>query len=393
MKKTLKLTSILIALLLAFALLPLTACKDDVSEQKIMNLSLNPKVEFILDEDDKVVTVNALNEEGNLIISAEAFVNVEGMSAEEAAKLFVKVTEESGFIVKGSLGENELQISITGDAENAQNLYDSIKGEVNSYLSSIDIEIEIEKVKAYTEAELEAIVAEVCLYLDEEEIEALDYQQLIKELENSRKETKEYYSQELKNAYYAMKSVAIQKAELNAIKESAGALVAGAISATEALYDSAVNALIEARLELVNPEGAYQLALADLRAKKVAFLDYRRDLAESEVEIDDLQTAYLNNLETALNSAESALISAGESANALMSTLEQAIKTQYDTVISTLETLGVELSTYLDEISAKQTTALNQFATDFETTYASAIAKAESDWTAMYGELTETTPE
>ncbi len=394
MKKTYKFASILISLLLAFAVLPLTACKDDeVSEQKIMNLSLNPKVEFILDENDKVITVNALNEEGNLVISAEAFVNVEGMSAEKAAELFVKVTEESGFIIEGSLGENALEISITGDAENAQKLYDSVKGEVTNYLSTLNIEIDVEKVKAYTEAELEAIVAEVCLYLDEDEIKALDYQQLISELEKSRKETKEYYSQELKNAYYAMKSVAMQKAELSAIKENAGTIVAGAISATEALYDTAVNSLMEARLALIDEAGLYQTALADLRTKKVEFLNYRKSLIESGIEISDVHLGYLGNLETALNNAEATLVNIGDSASAAITTAEQAIKSAFDTVISTLETLGAKVSTYLDEISTAQKTAITEFTTEFETAYASAIAKAEADWEAMYGQLTEETPE
>ena len=58
----------------------------EAKEQKVMNLSLNPEVEFVLDENDKVVSVNALNEEGNLIVSAEVFT---GKTAEEAAKLLL----------------------------------------------------------------------------------------------------------------------------------------------------------------------------------------------------------------------------------------------------------------------------------------------------------------
>ncbi|MBR3804332.1 MAG: hypothetical protein IKJ14_03190 [Clostridia bacterium] len=393
MKKTLKFTSILVSLLLAFAILPLTACKDkdDGKEAKIMNVSLNPKVEFILDKDDKVVTVNALNEEGNLIISAEAFVNVEGMSAKDAAELFVKVSKESGFLVEGSIGDNALEISITGDEENAQKLYESVKGEITGYLSSINVTVDVTKVKAYTEAELEEIVSQVCLYLSDEEIAKLNYDELIAKLQESRKETAEYYSQELKNTYYAMKSVAMQKAELNALKEHAGLLASAAIASAESIYDSAVEALMIARNALVDENGAYQIALADLRAKKVEYLNYRKGLVESGVEITETQTNILNGLEQAFNNAEAGLLGIGESANTAISNAEASLKSAFDAVISAIETLGVKVNEHLNEISAKQKSALTEFTTEFETAYASAKAKAEADWEAMYNELTEET--
>ena len=99
-------------------------CADEAStqkqdEKKIMQLSLNPEVEFVLDENDIVVSANATNEEGNLILSAQAFT---GKSATEAAELFVQVSEETGFLVKGSVksGENEIKVSFSGDAEEAK---------------------------------------------------------------------------------------------------------------------------------------------------------------------------------------------------------------------------------------------------------------------------------
>ena len=225
------------------------------------------------------------------------------------------------------------------------------------------------------------------MYLDAEEVASLDYQGLIKELEKSRKETKELYSQELKNSYYAMKSVIMQKAELNAIKENAGALVSVAITAVEDVYDTAVNALMSARQVLIAEGGEYQLALADLRAKKVEYLNYRKELVESGVTITVNEQNVLDGLETALETAETALINVGNSVSASITSLEQSLKTAFDNVISTLESLSVDVSSYLDEISTAQTTALNDFATQFETSYASVISKAETDWANMYNSL------
>lgn len=391
MKKHLKLTSILLTLLMSFAIFPLTACggkEDSVKETKIMNVSLNPQVEFILDENDKVVTVNALNEEGNLVISTEAFNNVKGMSAESAAELFIKVSKDSGFIIEGNLGDNELSVSISGDAENAKKLYDLVKNEVSSYLSSSNIDIEIEKVEAYTEVQLEELVANVSLHLSQEEIKALDYQALIKELENSRKETEGIYSQEIKNAYYTLKSIQMQTAELEAIKAKAGALISMAITTVETTYVNAANALVSARLALVEENGIYQTALSDLRAKKVEYLNYRKELSNSDVEITAEQQQVLDGLETALKSAETALTNAGEAASTSITYAEQTLQTAYDALIKAITTLGVKIEDYANDIDSYQLTASTEFNATFKTQFETIIVNAQTDWENMYAQLT-----
>ena len=103
-KKVLALALSVSAMMSAFAFV---GCGDSEAEgKKVMNLSLNPEVEFVLDANDQVVSVNALNEEGNLIISSATFT---GKSADEAVELFVKVSDETGFLFEGELqaGENE----------------------------------------------------------------------------------------------------------------------------------------------------------------------------------------------------------------------------------------------------------------------------------------------
>ena len=65
------------AIVVLSSLLPLGAVdtpNHENREKRVMNISINPSVEFVLDEEDKVISVNALNEEGNLIIGAETFV-------------------------------------------------------------------------------------------------------------------------------------------------------------------------------------------------------------------------------------------------------------------------------------------------------------------------------
>ena len=100
-----------------------------------MNLSVNPEVEFVLDTNDRIISVNAINEEGNLIISAEEFKNIEGKKAEEGAKIFLSVAVDTGFIVEGRVsdGENEVEIEVSGDK--AKEIYDKVKVKAEEFFT------------------------------------------------------------------------------------------------------------------------------------------------------------------------------------------------------------------------------------------------------------------
>lgn len=377
MKKMNKAVALLCLAAVGASAFAFTGCKKDEAG-KVMNVALNPEVEFVLDANDKVVTVNALNEEGNLVISAAAFENVEGKSAEEAAKLFVQVSEETGFLLEGNVaaGENELKISFSGDTSEAKKLYNDVKAEVESYVATLsEITVGITQAAAITEEALKTLVAEVAPYLDVAEME---YAQLIAELEASRKETAEYYSQELKNAYYDAKAYAYQKAELGVLKEKAGVIAAAVISGVETIYDGAMNALNSAREALLDENGIYQRALASFREKKVEFLNYKNYVNSLETATQE-QLDRLASIESALNGFENTMASAVSGIDAL----QEAVTNAYNTIITKIEEYSVRVSQHLDEISAATTTALDSFTTEFETTYATHKAHAEQAWGDM----------
>ena len=108
-----------------------------------MQVDINPSVEFILDEDNKVLSVTALNDDGALIIAGEAFV---GKTAEDAVELMVSISTEAGYLVKGDLsaGQDGITVSITGDEEAAQKLYDDVKAGVDAFLEESGINAAVE---------------------------------------------------------------------------------------------------------------------------------------------------------------------------------------------------------------------------------------------------------
>ena len=247
----------------------------------VMNVSCNPKVEFVLDADNTVISVNALNEEGNLVISAGAFT---GKTAGDAAKLFVEISKETGFIVSGNVTAvdetNEIEISISGDTATAETLYNDVKTTVEGYLSKENITANIEKAAAITEAQLEMLVAECAPYLEAAEIKAMEYAELVATIAESRKETAEYYSQELKNAYYEAKAFVMEQAEIETLKSKASNLFVALIDGVYTTYAESVTEIENVRMEyLVSEDSGYQKALKEFRAAKVEFLNYRNEVA------------------------------------------------------------------------------------------------------------------
>ncbi|MBQ7368714.1 MAG: hypothetical protein IJW60_03280 [Clostridia bacterium] len=359
-------------------------------EQKVMNLSLNPEVEFVLDADDKVVSVNALNEEGNLIVSAEVFT---GKTAEEAAKLFVEVSKETGFLVSGKVnaGENELEISFSGDTKAAESLYNDVKSKVNEYFTAENITATVEQATAIGEEQLEALVAECAPYLEAAEIQAMEYKELVETLAKSRQETAEFYSQELKNAYYEAKAFAMEQAELQAVKTQAGisGLSAIAFDTAYGLYTTAIETIESTRLTLlVNENSPYQLALKAFREAKTDYLNYRNYVASlEETELTTAISEQLASYQTLVDSAETALLQAGETANTALDTAKVQVKTAYNSVVAAIEEYSAKVSEYASQIATKQQEAQTAFFNDFETSYAAAITAAKNNWQSMKTQL------
>ena len=358
----------------------------------VMNVSLNPEVEFVLDADGTVVSVNALNEEGNLIVSAAAFT---GKSAEEAAELFVQVSDETGFLFEGDIavGENKISVSFSGDEEKAAELYNDVKGKVEAYLQSADIKGSIEQAKAITEEQLRALVAECEPYLDQAKVQALSYMELVETIAESRKETAEMYSQEVKNAYYEAKAFALEQAELETIKQHLGVIEKAAYDMAFAGYSTAVELIESTRMSmLVNENSPYQVALRAFQAAKADYLKFRDELAADYNEktgesLPEELAARLAEYQAAVETTETALVNAGKSANETLDGLKASVEQAYQALTTAIGNFSAKLNEHAAEISESVTTAETAFFADFESAYAGAIAAAKTGWADMKNSL------
>ena len=366
------------------------SCGDKTAEAEktVMNVSLNPSVEFVLNGKNKVVSVNALNEEGNLVVSAENFI---GKDMDVAVTLFVEVSKETGFLVSGNaqVANNAINVSFSGDAEQATELYNKVSAKVGEYLSKEKITATVQQAAAITEEKLEALVTECAPYIEAAKVQAMEYAELVEVLYESRKETAEMYSQELKNAYYEAKAFAMEKAELEVLKSQVTGLSQIALDVSYKAYEEAVNALETLRMEtLVDAESEYQKALAAFREAKADYLAYRAEVAAMEqTQVTETVLAALVEYENVVNAKEEVLLSIGKMANDGIDTAKTQLGVLYDAVVKGIEDAAVKVGDFVGEISDKQKAAQEEFFTAFETNYAEAITAAKNEWTNMKGSL------
>ncbi len=331
-----------------------------------MQVDINPSVEFILDADNKVLSVTALNDDGALIIAGEAFV---GKTAEDAVELMVSISTEAGYLVKGDLsaGQDGITVSITGDEEAAQKLYEDVKAGVDAFLEESGINAAVERGEALKLDALRELVKEADPTLTDEEVANMTEEQLLNALKISRIETAQLLTEELREAYADAKEYDFRFAERQATKD----IISGLGSAYQTFLDGyakaldsyrqAIQAVEQARYDyLVDAESDYQKKLAEVRAQKDKVLEQRKEVAElSEGAAKDAAEAALAAEEATLQTLEAALELAGDAANAAFGLALSAMNTVENALTELEKTFPEEITTALTESAQQAQDAMN----------------------------------
>ena len=331
-----------------------------------MQVDINPSVEFILDADDKVLSVTALNDDGALIVAGEAFV---GKTAEDAVELMASISTDAGYLVKGELsaGQDGITISITGDEEAAQKLYEDVKAGVDAFLEKSGIDAAVERGEALKLDALRALVQEADPTLTDEEVAAMTEEQLLNALKISRIETAQLLTEELRAAYNTAKEYDFRFAERQATKsviEGLGSAYESFLNGYAAALDSyqkAIEAVEQARYDyLVDAGSDYQKILAEVREQKDKVLEQRKEAAElPEGAAKEAAKAALAAEEAILETKEAALELAGDAANASFDLALSAMKTVENALTELEKTFPEEITTALTENAQKAQDAMN----------------------------------
>ena len=359
---------------LSFCTLAFTACGSTEPEGRVMNVSLNPQVEFLLDAENKVVSVNALNDEGNFIITQATF---KDLSAEDAVEMFLKVSKENGFLVEGELkaGENEVKISISGD--DVKKLYNQVVESAEEYVKTLGVNVKMQLDKVLDKEYLEGLVAQCMKELEESEIAQKTEAELLALIEKSRQQTEALFSQELKTLFYEERALEIKKAELDsfikAVKENSSALVSAALVTIQSTIDEVVELYEDFKEEYAE---TYLSQASEYYQEVQEYIASKKELLKARLEgLSDQQIAAL---EAQFDAASMALDSIKDLATATLENLstmvESAIDTAYSLVKTTVEALGVSIGEFEQIATEAYEKAKEDFDEFFNSEYAQYIA-------------------
>ena len=397
-----------LCLLIGMAL-PLASCKKSEptppeGTYTRMTVDINPSVEFMVDDQNKVVSVTALNDDGSILIAGEAFV---GKTPEEATQLVVSLATDAGYLVKGEIHvENtdesqKVEISVSGNSDYAKELAKNVKSDVEKYLKDNKITATVESVKAKTLDEMRKVVIEDGLFT-EDEVKDMTEEQLYKALAAGRIETAQLLTAEMREAYYRAKDYKISFVEKQATADIISGMGAtykvlmSGYSAALAAYSTSIDKLDALRYSLlVDPESAYQKALASLRDAKEDLLKEKKlifSVKDGDKTYVEISASFKLSEET-YNKALKAVEDAGAAANKAMETAIAALR-EIEAQLKALEEklrenedISAKLTAEAQKLEDTLNKAKDNFFAEFEAAHKSDIEKAEADLEAKKQEL------
>ncbi len=389
-----KLLSLLLACAMLMPLAVFTSCSESVPAPKEgtvtrMTVDINPSVEFMVDDQNKVISVTALNDDGSILVAGEAFI---GKTPEEAVEMMVTLAADTGYLVGGNAEatENTVKISVSGDDKYAEALKKQVAKTADSVMEKLDVEGTVEKIDALATEGLRTLALSTSLYT-EEEINAMTDEQLYQVIAAGRVETALLLTEEMREAYYSAKEYKISFAESEEtakVIEAMGGLYTLTHKAYKAaldLYSTAITELDNFRYDmLVSPESEYQKSLAKLRDAKVELLKQKNYTASLEIDGTEYASASvtLQMTEEQYNTALAAYEELGNRLNASLESLIATLRTAETKLRELEDTMFDEnIKEKLKEKAVEMETNLNaakdQFFAEFESAHAEDIAAIE----------------
>ncbi len=363
----------LLSLLLVFvSILLLASCGNDAPESTRVTIDVNPSFELIVDEDKKVVSVTALNDDASVLLYGEALV---GKTAEEATEIIVNLTVKAGYI--DSETEQKVSISVSGDTKFQEKLEKEIAEKAEKVFEESGVKAVVEKHQALAIEKLREMVLENSTYT-EEEVAAMSEEELINALKASRIETALLVSEEMRKVYYEAKAYEIsfaEREETAKVIEGLGTIyqtVASLYSTALDVYREAINNVEQAKYDLlIANDSLYQQAVQKVLAAKTAYLEQKKVVAKLEagdlkveavIELERLEEVY----DTLLKALDDAAAYATSQFDSLINIMKQAEETF--TSIEAMFTSNIKetLQQKAVEIEAKLNETKNNFFADFE---------------------------
>ena len=367
-----KLSTFLVVLVIfAGSMFTLAACGSDPDDPedttKIMNVAVNPSIEFVLDEDEKVLSFSASNEDGAFLL--EKFSAFTGMEAEDAALKVLELAEEYGFVISGKTDGQTFTVSVSG-AE-AQDIYNDVKEKVNS--KATEFGLSIANLVKISKDDMQDMIAECYQEYSNSQIANMNEEELIELLKKSREETAGLVSLDEKQEYYMTRAEEVLSAKFDAIdtfieanQSILGALLTPYITAMETAYDDLIERYTALKADIAELKAdngldtAYETYIA---AKKTYFEQveaYKTALESGSATVIATAEANLAIAKSEADAARDAMnIARGQIATEIASQLTNfihskiaALNTQIDLILAQISLTSAEIQTKINDAVA-----------------------------------------
>ena len=103
--------------------------KDKDADKTYVSMDINPSVNLVIDGEGKVESVEAANEDAQVMLYGEVLV---GKTAEEAFELIANLAIECGYLTEENSGVNVTVVAGNGSAEAEANIGETVKAAFNA---------------------------------------------------------------------------------------------------------------------------------------------------------------------------------------------------------------------------------------------------------------------
>lgn len=357
----------------------------DAKVTSLVTMDLNPSVSFLVDSNNKVVSVKGENNEGKMIVAGE---EIEGKDLNEAIEIVLTIENETGYLVSGNarIEDNKLSFSITTDDEKIK---ESIQNTIDSTVSTVCDKLHVNETIAYVEAISRANLEKIALKCDptltEEDVKKMTYEQLFNVVKIYNIETAEIYSEELEELYNQVKEYDIKFAESEFTKDVISGMgklyelyMAGYDAVLKGLQGS-IDYLNDVKYNnFVKEDCLYQTISNNYASAKEDLIKYKNQVASADVNDTETQERLTKLLDAQIKVVEGLQESLDDAVSAANSLIDGAIK-GINSSIEALEKYKNTLPSQ-DEIEAKLTENAKTLEDTINTKKAEAFANFEKEY-------------
>ena len=274
---------------------------DQIKYEAIIQIDVNPSIEFIVDENDKVLSVKGLNDDGKLIITDEKF---EDLALKDAINKLLNLEEKTNFLSKTN---NNVTVTLTTENKDVEEvLTNKVNKALKKAQGNLSVNIEIKYNESKSIKELKNYVNDIEIIKN---VEELQYSELIELVRKYHEEVRMLDSIELENLYLESKIDYLEELKEDKINELVNELDDSYIEQKNSYYEL-YNLIKEVHIELQHTyEGLYVKADSPYKQALRELEDVKKQITIQEKVVEEARNgesllilikeeAYLETLKT-----------------------------------------------------------------------------------------------